>query len=151
MGKRKPALSDDRMRDVWNVRGLDYGEAELANFEKLICSAVSRCLAEDPSNREEIAGHLSYILGEEVSVAMLDAYASEARQEHKIHASRFLALIAMTKRFDILDAVLREVGGKAVDWHGAKVLRVGYDFLGSVRANRDLRESLAEVIAPERQ
>lgn len=54
----------------------------------------------------------------------------------------------MTRRFDILDAVLREVGGKAMDWHDAKVFRVGADYVNCLGASRALRESLAEVISP---
>ncbi|MBD3729292.1 MAG: hypothetical protein IE933_06255 [Sphingomonadales bacterium] len=46
-------------------------------------------------------------------------------------ASRFLALIAMTRRFDILDVVLREVGGTALDGQQAKVFRPGLDYLAS--------------------
>jgi hypothetical protein len=148
MRKRKPKLTDEWLRDVWNVRGLDYGEGELEDFDKLISSAVARCLREDDSRREGQARDLSYLLAEEVSAAMLDAYSSEARRSHRIPASRFLVLIAMTRRFDILDAVLREVGGKALDRHDAKVFRVGVDYVNSVGATRALHDSLAEVISP---
>lgn len=148
MRKRKPVLSDERLHDVWNVRGLDYGERELEDFDKLISSAVARCLREDESDRNQQASDLSSLLGEEVSDAMLNAYSSEARRDHKIPASRFLGLIAMTRRYDILDAVLREVGGKALDRHDAKVFRVGVDYVNSVKASRGLRASLEEVVSP---
>lgn len=147
-GKQKPHLSDEWLADAWNVRGLDYGEAELENFDKLISSAVSRCLKEDDNDRQEQAATLSYLLDEHVSVAMLDSYTSEARRKHKIQASPFLALIAMTRRFDILDAVLREVGGKALDRHDAKVFRVGVDYIASVNADRNLRVGLEELYDP---
>lgn len=74
MTKRKPALSDERLADIWTVRGLDYAEGELDDFDKLISPAVSRCLAEDEDNRAELAELLSLVLGERVSVMMLDAY-----------------------------------------------------------------------------
>lgn len=151
MKKRQPTLSDEWLNDVWNVRDLDYGEAELENFDKLISSAVSRCLREDDCDRDRQAAHLSYVLGEEVSVSMLNAYSSEARRDQRIPASRFLALIAMTRRFDILDAVLRGVGGKALDWHASKVFRIGVDYVNNVNAARTLRESLSEVVAPDLQ
>jgi len=146
MTKRKPKLSDERLHDVWNVRGLDYGEAELENFDQLISSAVARCLKDE--DRAEVAATLSYLLDEEVTVHMLNAYASEARRAFKIPASRFLALIAMTSRFDVLDAVLREVGGKAIDRQGAKVFRIGVDYVASVNAARVLRDSVADLFDP---
>jgi hypothetical protein len=144
MRKRQSKLSDERLHDIWNVRGLDYGERELEDFDVLISSAVSRCLKEDQSDRGEQAATLSYLLGEEVSVATLDSYTSEARRDRKIPASRLFALIAMTRRFDILDAVLREVGGKALDRHDAKVFRVGVDYIANLNAARHLRDSVAE-------
>lgn len=147
-GKRKPHLTDERLRDIWNVRGLDHVEAELEDFDKLLSSAVARCLKEDDDSRDELAKTLSSLLNEHISVAMLDSYTSEARREHKIPASRFLTLIAVTRRFDILDAVLREIGGKALDRQGAKILRVGMDYAASVRAARVLRESVETLFAP---
>lgn len=148
MKKRKPTLTDERLRDVWNVRGLDYGEGELEGFDKLISSAVSRCLKEDDSHRGEQADTLSYLLGEDVSAFMLDGYSSEARRDHRIPASRFLALIAMTRRFDILDAVLREIGGKALNRHDTKIFRIGVEYVASVNADRALQEAMADRYLP---
>ena len=145
VAKRKPSLSDERLADIWNVRGLDYAEGELADFDKLISSAVSRCLADDEDDRAELADLVSLVLGERVSVMMLDAYASEARRGQRIPASRFLALIAVTRRFDILDAVLREVGGKALDRSDARVYRLGRRYLDSLQASRRLREAATEI------
>ncbi|MBB4100747.1 hypothetical protein [Sphingomonas kyeonggiensis] len=145
MKKRKPFLSDERLRDVWNVRPLDYADDELQDFDKLISSAVARCLAEDDGNRAEIAALLSMLLGERVSVQMLDAYASEARRIHRIPASRFLALIAVTRRFDLLDAVLREVGGKALDRSDARIFKLGVHYLTKVNASRVLGEAIDEI------
>ncbi len=100
--KRNSRLSNEWVADIWNMRSLDYVENELEDFDKLISAAVSKCLQEDPDSRQAQADMLSYLLGEKISVAMIDSYASESRREHKIPASRFLVLIAMTRRFDIL-------------------------------------------------
>lgn len=143
--KRTPRLSDEWLNDIWNVRGLDYGERELENFDKLISSAVARCLKEDADTRAEIAVMLSHLSSEDISVAMLDAYASEARREHKIPASRFLALIAITRRFDILDAVLREIGGKALDRSDARIFRIGKYYVENINATRDLQAVVQDI------
>jgi hypothetical protein len=60
------------------------------------------------ARRDRLA--MSELLDEDVSRWMLDAYASEARDNHNISADRFLALIAVTNRFDILDATVRRIG-----------------------------------------
>jgi hypothetical protein len=149
VGKRKPRLSDQRLRDIWNVRTLDYADGELEHFDKLIASAVSRCLAENEADRAGLAADLSCLLGQEVSVAMMNAYTSEARREHPIPAYRFLALIAMTRRFDILDAVVREVGGKALDYSDAQVFKLGKSYLANIHSSRQLQATVTEVLATD--
>ena len=148
VGKRRPTLSDEMMRDVWNVRDRSFEAAELVHFEKLVSSAVARCLREDSRSREVRASGLSQLVGETVSVAMLDSYTSEARREHKVPASRFLVLIAMTRRFDILDAVLRDIGGKALDRHEAKVFHMGVDYAAALDAERTLHHTVSELFPP---
>lgn len=146
MGKRKSKLSEKWLHDIWNVRALDYGDGELEDFDQLISSAVAQCLQEE--NRAEIAATLSYLLGEEISVHMLNAYASEARRTFRIPASRLFALIAVTRRYDLLDAIVREVGGKALDRHDAKVFRIGVDYVANVSSARTLRENLVNYFDP---
>jgi hypothetical protein len=84
--------------------------ADLAGIDRMIAANVSRALRDDDRPREEVARAMSELLGEEVTRFMLDAYASEARDNHNISAGRFLALIAATKRHDILDRLLRRIG-----------------------------------------
>jgi len=144
--KRTPKLSDEWMRDIWTLRPLDCGLGELEHFEALISSAVARCLKDQ--DRVEIACDLSTVFGEDISVHMLNAYASEARSEHRIPASRFLALIGLTRRFDILDAVVREVGGKVLTESDTKQFRVGKSYLASLNAARILRDEVTDLFGP---
>lgn len=144
--KKTPLLSDTKLQDIWNVHPLDYAEGELADFDKLISSAAARCLSESEYSRSEQADTLSLLLGERVSVAMLNAYTSGARRDHKVPASRFIILIAMTRRFDILDAILREVGGKALDANDAKVFEIGTRYVSSVNAERDLDDLVSKTL-----
>lgn len=144
MSKRLPTLTDDWLNDTWNIRPIEHAEGELSTFDRLISSAVGRCL--EGEKRAKIAESLSYLFGETVSVHMLNAYASEARSVHRISAGRFLALISVTRRFDILDAVLREIGGKALNSEEAKVFRVGKSFVAQLAAARALRADVDAVI-----
>ena len=67
-------------------------------------------LRSGPRPREVIAAEVSVLLGEDVSRAILDAYSSPAREGHKVAMSRFLALVAVCQRPDLLDLVLRPIG-----------------------------------------
>jgi hypothetical protein len=68
---------------------------------------------------------MSELLDEDVSRWMLDAYASEARDNHNISADRFLALIAVTNRFDILDAAVRRIGAALLVGDEIKTAELG--------------------------
>lgn len=86
------------------------GVAELAGLERQINELVGTILNSDSRSREVIAAEMSMLLDDEVSRAMLDAYSSPARTEHKVPFSRFCALIVVTDRQDLLDRVMRKIG-----------------------------------------
>ncbi|MBX9861038.1 MAG: hypothetical protein K2Y20_15820 [Sphingomonas sp.] len=138
MGKRRPTLTDNRLREEWSVRQPDGTLGYLEGLDKFMASAVSRCLREDSRSRRDIAEALSDCLSERISPLMLDVYSSEARREHPIPAHRFIALIAVTERYDVLDAVLREIGAKALDQRQTKVYRLGVAQLQSIEGKLEV-------------
>lgn len=99
--------------------------AALAGFERQISRAVAQMLKEDERSREFIAAAMGELLDEDISRYMLDAYASAARPEHKVIASRFLALVAVTGRYDLLDRVLRHVGAAVLVGEEVHTARLG--------------------------
>ena len=114
MTKRVSSLNPAQLAFTFDAPTPARHEADLAGLERLVAASVSRALKEDLRSRAEIAGAMSSLLGEDVTRWMLDAYASEARDQHNISAGRFLALIAATNRFDILDAVMIRVGARVL-------------------------------------
>lgn len=101
------------------------GVAELAGLERQIAELVGRVLASDPRSREEIAGAMSAVLDDQVSKAMLDAYASGARPDHKVPASRLFALLVVTDRQDLLDPIMRKLGAALLVGDEVKTARLG--------------------------
>jgi hypothetical protein len=144
--KRIPKLSDEWLGDVWTLRPVDGGEDELANFDQIILSGVTRCL--ESQDRAEIADSLSLILGQDVPASMLDAYASEAKRGHNIPAFRSLALIGVAGRFDVLDALVREVGGKVLSEPEVKYYRIGKAYVDHLNALRALRKEAGDLFGP---
>ncbi|WP_143737018.1 hypothetical protein [Erythrobacter tepidarius] len=101
------------------------GVAELAGLERQVCELVGTVLASDPRSREEIAGAMSAVLNDTVSKAMLDAYASGARPDHKVPASRLFALLVVTDRQDLLDPIMRKIGAALLVGEEVKTARLG--------------------------
>lgn len=84
-----------------------------ATLRGAIARAVSAALKECGKPREQVAQEMSAYLGEEMTQNMLDAYASEAREEHVISLVRFVALLHVTGDQRLLQ-VIAELFGWAV-------------------------------------
>ena len=78
------------------VRRFEEQEVRAASLRSRIAHAVSATMKESEQSREAIAEAMSAWLGEEVSAHMLNAYASEAREDHTIPYMRLLALVQVT-------------------------------------------------------
>lgn len=115
-------------------------DASLAGLEQRISSMVGSVLNSDSRPREIIAARMSMLLGEDISRAMLDAYSSPAREDHKVPASRLLALIAATDRHDLLDPIMREIGAGLLVGDEIKTARIGHLSQQMKAINEELRK-----------
>ena len=70
-----------------------------------ISRAVGLALRECGRTRSDVAAAMSADLGYPISTDMLDAYASEAKEGHRITVDRFVALIAATGCVDLLGVI----------------------------------------------
>lgn len=100
--------------------------AALAGLEAQVSYAVGTILNSDPRTREVIAAEMSVLLGEEVSRAMLDAYSSPAREGHRVPFVRLAALVAVCKRHDVLDQLLRPIGAGVLVGDEVMTARLGH-------------------------
>ena len=99
---------------------------DLAGLERFICETVGAVIASDGRPRELIAAQMSVLLDDEVSRAMLDAYSSPARTDHKVPFSRFLALIVAAGRQDLLDPIVRRCGAAVLIGDEVKTALLGH-------------------------
>lgn len=126
MNRHRPALNPAQIAFTFDPPSPASAPGDLAGLDRMVASAVARALKDDPRSREEIAGAMSAQLGETVSKLMLDAYASESRDNHNIPVHRALALIAVTKRFDLLDAMVRRIGAAVLIGRDLAVAKRGH-------------------------
>ena len=109
--KRRASISADQLLFTFDApRAPVGGDAELAGLDRVVAACVSQALTVVGRSRYDLAGQISALLDENVSKQMLDGYVAEARGDFNISVHRFLALIAVTKRYDILDALVRKIG-----------------------------------------
>ncbi|MCX9146590.1 hypothetical protein [Erythrobacter sp. WG] len=126
------------------------GVAGLAGLEKRVNAMIGTalaCAACAGESREVIAAKMSEVLDEPISRAMLDAYASPARTEHKVPMSRALALLLVTDRQDLLGPLLGEIGAAVLIGEEVKTARIGHLEQLKKRIEAEMRALKAE--APE--
>lgn len=110
MSKRTPAMDPAQLAFSFDLDPTAPRQGAFAEIDRMFASGVSRILKEDPRTRFEIAADLSELLDAEVTKWTLDAWAAEAKDGHKVPATRLLLLAAITGRADVLNALLRPFG-----------------------------------------
>ena len=128
MAKRTP-INPDQLNFAFvaaSAPRVPTQDSDLAGLERTIAGAVGRVLKDDSRSRGEIAGAMSSLLDEDITRYMLDAWASEAREGHNVSASRVLALVAVTRRFDVLDGVLERIGARLLVGEEVHAARLGH-------------------------
>jgi hypothetical protein len=80
-----------------------------------ISRAVSVSMRDCGRPRAAVARAMAEYLGEDVSAAMLDAYASPGRDQHRISVSRFLALIHATGDRRLLEMLAAPMGWAVIE------------------------------------
>lgn len=139
MTKRRSSLDRVQLDFTFDPPAPASASADLAGFERMIAAKVARALKDDDRSREVIAAEMTDLLGEDVTRFMLDAYASEARDNHNISAARFFALIAVTRRFDLLDAATRRIGAAVLVGEELLAARLGHLKAQALRIQQEIR------------
>lgn len=97
------------------VRRFPEEQVRAATFAARVSRAVAVALADADAEREAIAARMSSFLGERVSPAMLDAYASQARDDHRISVPRLMALLHATRDRRLLELLAEPLGWAVIE------------------------------------
>lgn len=97
------------------VQRFQVDQVRAASLRAQISKAVALALKDCDRNREEVAQEMSDYLGESVGKSALDAYASEAREDHVINVVRFMGLIHATGDVRLLQLLAEPFGLAVVD------------------------------------
>ncbi|MEO5336909.1 MAG: DNA transposition protein [Magnetospirillum sp. WYHS-4] len=97
------------------VRKFEEAEVRAASLRGRIAKAVAAALKETGKDRDQVAAEMSAYLAEEVTKNMLDAYASEAREDHTIPYLRLIALVQVTGDVRPLQIGAEPVGHSLVE------------------------------------
>lgn len=119
MSRRRDTRTGDlfELRPDWQPApaSVSFSEPEIraATIAGRVSRAVARALADCADERPAVAKRMGEYLGEPVSLNTLNAYASQARDEHRINVPRFAGLVHATGDMRLL-SVVPELFGHAV-------------------------------------
>lgn len=100
------------------VSRFDEDQVRAASIAGKVCRGVSVALKEAAQrgrSRDQVAQAMSDFLGADISKNMLDAYASQAREEHIINVVRFIALVHATKDRRLLEMIAEMFGWSVIE------------------------------------
>jgi hypothetical protein len=97
------------------VQRFDDTRVRAPGLRQKLAMGVAETLKASEIDRESIAGAMAEWLGEDVSKNLLDAYASQAREEHVISLCRLIALIHATGDLRILQMIAEMFGHSVVE------------------------------------
>ena len=98
-------------RPVHPVRSYEAASVRAASLAAQISKAIGQSLKSCGKPREAVAADMSTYLGEAVSTAVLDKYASESAEAHIVNVVRFVGLIHATR-----DRRLLQLIAEHFDW-----------------------------------
>lgn len=89
-----------------------------------LSKAISLALDDCTFSREDVAQRMTDFMGSEVSVNMLNGYASQAREDHNISAVRLMALTYATQDWRLLQVLADPFPVAIVDARYLDVIRL---------------------------
>lgn len=144
MGKRKQPPCPRQLSLSFDAPArVNPTEGVLAGLDRYVAGMVGRMIKEDSRSQAEIAASVSAVLAEEVSPAMLYAYAAESKDNHNISMARFLALVVATRRSDALDALAQRIGCRVLEGEEFVLAQLGHvqaEIQRLKNMERDLRD-----------
>jgi hypothetical protein len=97
------------------VQRFDEKRVRAASLRQQMALGVAETLRDAEDDRDTIAGRMAEWLEEDVSKNLLDAYASQAREEHVISLLRLIALIHATGDLRILQLIAEMFGHSVIE------------------------------------
>lgn len=113
MARKRDTFTVDLFRDYQPqpvVERFDIDEVKAYSLSGKLSKAVARTMEESGMSRDEIAAAMTDLTKSPISKTTLDAYASQAREQHSISAVRLAALVTVTEDVRALNVLLEEAG-----------------------------------------
>ncbi|ESQ78478.1 hypothetical protein [Asticcacaulis sp. YBE204] len=130
-GKRRKSFNPEQLGFTFDAPETGYtSDGALRGLDRVVADAVGLILvdaAKEGDSRWDIATAMSRVLdGDDVTKSMLDAYAAPAKDTYNISFHRFLVLVAVTGRYDVLRMLTAKIGATVLVGEEAHTAHLGH-------------------------
>lgn len=111
------------------------------NLDLAVRKALSAAIRNCGKSRPQIAEDMSRLMGQGISVAILDAFTAESKPAHRFPAAWLAAFCVVTRDTRVLATIVEHAGGKLVTSEEAMLIELARNYLAKKEATEKL-ESL---------
>ena len=105
----------------------------------LVTEAISKC----PKSRDQIAEEMCALTAGKITARMLDAYTSQAREQHRFPIAFAPAFCRAVDDCRVVEVVAQRLGMRLIDDRDAQLLELGRQYL----AQKHAAEKMAQIEA----
>jgi hypothetical protein len=109
------------------------------NDESAIRTILTEVIRKSAKSREEIAEQMTVMVGERVSVRMLNSYTSEAAEQHRWPSQYTRAFCYVVQDWGLLRCIVERAGFRMITPAEAELLALGREYLRQKRAAEQIQ------------
>lgn len=95
------------------------------NDDGTIRAIIADCIRQCTKSREQIADEMSHLVGEKITVRMLNSYTSEAAEQHRWPSQFTRAFCLVVQDWSLLRCIVERAGFYLIDEVEADLLELG--------------------------
>jgi hypothetical protein len=101
---------------------------------------ITQLIRESAQSREQIADEMTRLLGERVTVRMLNSYTSDAAEKHRWPAQYDIALCEVLGDYTLLEQRCKRAGFRMIGPKEEKLIAIGRAYIAKAKAEKKLAE-----------
>ena len=125
-----------------DVSGYPGSGDDDATIRATLTDSIKRC----PKKREVIADEMSYLLGRQISEAMLNAYTADSKENHRWPAAWTRTFCQVTGDWRLMQCVAERAGLRLIDARQAKLLELAEHLIEKEVSERTFHAQLQQVL-----
>jgi hypothetical protein len=122
------------------------GDPGSANMDVVLRSTITEAIRHSPNSRDRVAEDMSALLGVSVTVRILNAFTSEANEQHRFPLAWTIALCIAINDWRVLRLVVERAGFFLIEAWQRPVLELGERMVATRMSQREIESRVEEIV-----